>query len=50
MTSAFLGSWAVSGLKVPLGRKRPRGLGPTGLETRSPRIDPVLLRAALLGR
>jgi uncharacterized MnhB-related membrane protein len=25
MTSALLGSWAVSGLKVPLGRKQPSG-------------------------
>jgi hypothetical protein len=30
MTSALLGSWAVSGLKVPLGRKWPSGLGPVG--------------------
>jgi hypothetical protein len=42
MTSALLGSWAVSGLKVPLGRKWPSGLGPVGPGTRSPELDPDL--------
>jgi hypothetical protein len=36
MTSALLGSWADSGLKVPLGPKRPSGLGPPGPVDRSP--------------
>jgi hypothetical protein len=47
MTSAPLGSWAVSGLKVPLGRRWPSGLGPVGPGTRSPGKVPDLVRAAL---
>jgi hypothetical protein len=49
MTSALLGSWAVSELKVPLGRKWPSGLGPSGPVAKSPEKDLDLTRLSRMG-
>jgi hypothetical protein len=50
MTSALLSLWAVSGLKVPLGRKWPSGLGPSGPVAKSPKNDLDLTRLSRMGR
>jgi hypothetical protein len=42
LASASLGSWAGCGLKVPLGRGWPSGLGLVGLGSRSSEMDPDL--------